>query len=214
MTVFSGTLWCSVKEDKALFLFDGEQGIALHAMQGNRASSCAEGEFSWFFSSCGGNLGYILELRRRWPFKTRLCSATSELKSRCEGHLGFSSRFGSREETPLEVKLDPGSHSSCHRHIGIPINFQRSQALYPFETLNSACLSRGQRDVRPPVEMRWRPRAFSRVSTGDSDIPSSCEVKGKPAFKSLQGNLAFFRVRVSRRPFHLRQQTQVPLTYL
>ena len=30
--------------------------------------------------------------------------------------------------------------------------------------------------------------AFSRVSTGDSFIPSSCEMKYEPAFKPLQGN--------------------------
>ena len=88
--------------------------------------------------------------------------------------------------------------------------FKRSQASSPFETLNSTSLSRGQMDLRTPVEMRWRPRAFSRVSTGDSDIPSSCQVKDEPAFKSLQANPAFFRVRESRCPFHLRQQTQGP----
>ena len=58
--------------------------------------------------------------------------------------------------------------------------------------------------------MRREPRAFSRVSTGDSDIPSSCEMKDEPAFKPLKGNLAFFRVRASQCPFHLRQQTQGP----
>ena len=78
----------------------------------------------------------------------------------------------------------------------------------PFEALNSACLSRCQTDVRPPVEMRRGHRAFSRVSTRDSDIPSSCEMKDEPAFKPLQGNPAFFRVRASWCPFHLRQQTQ------
>ena len=45
-------------------MFDWEPGIALHAMQGNQASSSAEGEVSLFFSSCGGNLGYILKLWR------------------------------------------------------------------------------------------------------------------------------------------------------
>ena len=30
-------------------MFDGEHGIALHAMQGNQASSHGEGEVSWFF---------------------------------------------------------------------------------------------------------------------------------------------------------------------
>ena len=34
--------------------------------------------------------------------------------------------------------------------------------------------------------------AFSRVSTGDSDIPSSCEMKDGPEFKTLQENRVFF----------------------
>ena len=58
--------------------------------------------------------------------------------------------------------------------------------------------------------MRRGSRAFSKVSTGISDISSSCEMKDEPAFKSLQGNPAFFLVRVSRCPFHLRQQIQGP----
>ena len=58
--------------------------------------------------------------------------------------------------------------------------------------------------------MRLRTMAFSRVSTGESDIPSSSEMKHEPEFKTLQGNLAFFWVRVSRSPFHLRQETQGP----
>ena len=40
-----------------------------------------------FFYICGGNLGYILELRRCWPFKTRICLATSWLLSCYEGQL-------------------------------------------------------------------------------------------------------------------------------
>ena len=67
-------------------MFDGEHGIALHAMRGSRASSHGEGEFSYIFLSCSGNLGYILELRRGWPFKTRACSATSGVLSSYNGH--------------------------------------------------------------------------------------------------------------------------------
>ena len=67
-----------------------------------------------------------------------------------------------------------------------------------------------QNDVRPPVHMKRGPRAFFRVSTGDSDIPSYCEMKDETAFKPLHGNPAFFRVRASRCPLHLRQQTQGP----
>ena len=42
------------------------------------------------------------------------------------------------------------------------------------------------------VQVRWRATAFSRVSTGDSDMPSSCEMKDEPEFKPLQGNQTFF----------------------
>ena len=52
--------------------------------------------------------------------------------------------------------------------------------------------------------------AFSRVSTGDSDMPSSCEMKQEPEFKPMQGNPAFFCVKVSRGPFQLSQETQGP----
>ena len=76
--------------------------------------------------------------------------------------------------------------------LGFPSIFKKSQALSSYEALNSVCLSRGQRDVRPPVQMRGTPTAFSRVSTGYSDVPSSCEMKDEPEFKPLQGNRAFF----------------------
>ena len=51
---------------------------------------------------------------------------------------------------------------------------------------------------------------FSRVSTGESDIPSSCEMKDEPAFKPLQGNPTIFLVRASWYPVQLRLQTQGP----
>ena len=76
--------------------------------------------------------------------------------------------------------------------LGFLSIFKKSQASSPYEALNSVCLLRGQRDVRPPVQMRWTPIAFSRISTGDSDMPSSSEMKNKPEFKPLQGNQAFF----------------------
>ena len=82
--------------------------------------------------------------------------------------------------------------------LGFLSLFKKSQALSPFEALNMACLLRCQRVVRPPVEMRQAARAFSRLFTGDSNIPSSCEMKDDPAIKSLQGNPALFRVRASQ----------------
>ena len=98
--------------------------------------------------------------------------------------------------------------------LGILSIFKKSQASSPYEALNSVCFSRVQRDVRPPVQMRRTPTAFSRVSTGDSDMPSSCEMKDEHEFKPLQGNRAFFSVRATWSPFHLRQKetghSQIP----
>ena len=69
--------------------------------------------------------------------------------------------------------------------LGFLSIFKKSQASSPFEALNSVCLSRYQSDVIPPVKRRRRTTAFSRVATGDSDIPSSYEMKDDPEFKTL-----------------------------
>ena len=68
-------------------MFDWENGFAMHQLQGIPVSSPAEGDVSWDFSSCGRNLGHILELQRGWPFKTPDCSAKSGLLSSYNGHL-------------------------------------------------------------------------------------------------------------------------------
>ena len=70
--------------------------------------------------------------------------------------------------------------------------FTKSQASSPFEELNSLHFSKSQMDGRPSVQKRLRIMGFSRVSTEDSDIPSSCDMKDEPAFKPLQGKSAFF----------------------
>ena len=71
----------------APYVFDWENAIAQHAMQGNRASSRGEGEVSWVFASCGRHVGYILELRQGWPIETRVCSVKSGLLSSYDGQL-------------------------------------------------------------------------------------------------------------------------------
>ena len=58
-------------------MFDWEHGIALHPVQGIRALTPAEGEYSWNFSSCSKNLGYIIELQPGWAFEIPLDSAKS-----------------------------------------------------------------------------------------------------------------------------------------
>ena len=96
---------------------------------------------------------------------------------------GISKRLGSAIRMLLEVKLETaGPFLVATVILGFISIFMKSQALSPFAALNSMCPSRCQRDVRAPVQMRWGTRAYSRVSTGDSDIPSSCEKKDEPAF--------------------------------
>ena len=86
VTVFLGTLCCSIKKIEVPYLFDLENGIALPAMRGNRASFPNEGDVSYDLSKCSRNLGYIHELQRGWSFETPLCSAKSGLLCSYEGH--------------------------------------------------------------------------------------------------------------------------------
>ena len=93
----------------------------------------------------------------------------------------------------LEVRQETKAHILVGIVIlGLLSIFKKSQASSPFEALNSVCLSRYQSDVIPPIQMKRRTMAFSRVSTRDSDIPSSCETQHEPEFKPLQGSPAFF----------------------
>ena len=105
---------------------------------------------------------------------------------------------------------DQASLCSFHRDIGIPINFQEESGLVTFISIELHEPHEVSIDVRAPVQIRRGTRVFSRVSTGDSDIPSSCEMKDKLAFKPLQGNATLFLVRASRYPLHFRQQIQGP----
>ena len=77
MTVLLGTLSSSIKQIEAPYMFDWENAIALDTMQGNRASSRREGKVSWVFSSCGRNLGCILELRQEPGVYSRVTAGMS-----------------------------------------------------------------------------------------------------------------------------------------
>ena len=85
---------------------DWENAIALHAMQGNWASSRGEGEVSWVFSSCGRNLGYILELQRGCPFETLVCSLKSGTCLGMTDTSASSTRLGRTIRTLLEVRRE------------------------------------------------------------------------------------------------------------
>ena len=109
---------------------------------------------------------------------------------------------------------DQVSLSSFHRDNGIPINFQEESSLVTFWNLEIHRPLKVSRDVRPPVQMRQRTRVSSRISTQDSDIPSSCDMKHEPKFKPLQGKPAFFWVRPLAVNSTWDRKHRVPLSYL
>ena len=124
------------------------------------------------------NLGYILEL-------LRVCfSILVYLQQRQHSCLvmidtsGISARLLRTIRTLLEVRSDMKDHFLFDTVILWFLKiFKNCQAWSSFEAVNSPWLSSCQRDVRPLFKMRWRPRAFCRVSTGDSDILPSWDMK-------------------------------------
>ena len=83
--------------------------------------------------------------------------------------------LGRKIQTLLDVSPEAKLPLLVGRVILVFISiFTKSQASSPFEALKSAQLSKTQIDVRPSVQKRLRTMAFSRVSPGDSDMPSSC----------------------------------------
>ena len=131
--MFLGTLWSSIKEIEAPYVFDWEHGIALHGMQGNRSSSSGEGEVSWVLLSCNRNLEYIQELRRGWPFLTRVCSATSGLLSSYDGHLSnLNDAWQDITDASGGEAEEQASLSSWYSDIGVPINFQEKSGIVTF----------------------------------------------------------------------------------
>ena len=114
-------------------MFDWEHGIALHAMQGNRASPHGEGEVSWVFSSCGRNLVYILELRRGCPFETQVCSAKTGLLSSYDGHhRNLNCAWQDNTDASEGEAGDKATLCSWHSDVGIRINFQKESGIVTF----------------------------------------------------------------------------------
>ena len=93
----------------------------------------ARGKSLGFSRVAAGTCGYILELRRGWPFHTRVCSATSGLQPSCEGQLGILLKAGTAIVTPLHVwRETKGAFPRAIGILGLLSSFMRSQASSPF----------------------------------------------------------------------------------
>ena len=147
-------LFCIPEVTSVFFsFFDSVLGDSLQFHQGNRGSlrlwlgarnysAWNAGESSLIlrrggslmsFSSCSRHLVYILELRRGWPFETRVCTATSELMSSYDGQLG-KLHYAWQENTDTSGR-EPGGEASLiswQSYIGIPINFHKEWGIVPF----------------------------------------------------------------------------------
>ena len=85
------------------------------------------------FSSCGRHLVYILELRRGWPFETRVCSAKSGLLSSYDVHLG-NLNYAWQENTDASGG-ELGGHASLiswQSYIGTPVSFHEESGIVTF----------------------------------------------------------------------------------
>ena len=102
VTVFLGTLWYSIKNIEGPYVFDWEYGIALHAMQGNRASFPSDGDISYDFSSCLRILGYIRELQRGWQFETHFVQRSQDSCVVMRDNTVIKPRLGRIIQTLLE----------------------------------------------------------------------------------------------------------------
>ena len=112
------------------------------------------------FSSYGGNDPSKLVFVQRPQDSCRVTRDAS----------GVSSRLGSVIRPLLEVRQETQVHLLLATVISVFLSiFKKSQASSLFEALNCVCLSRCQRDLRPPVQKRRGPWSFSRISC--SSIP-------------------------------------------
>ena len=76
---------------------------------------------------------YILELRRGWPFETRVCSAKSGLLSSYDGHVG-KLKCAWQENTDAS-RDELGGQASLiiwQSYIGIPINFHEESGIVTY----------------------------------------------------------------------------------
>ena len=106
------------------------------------------------------------------------------------------------------------SFSIWHSDIGIPNYSKILSGIAKFEAVNSTWLSSCQRHVRPIFEMKWKPRAFSRISTGDSDILSSCDINDEHAWSLCREIWTSFQSGHLGVHFAWSIKHRVPLTYI
>ena len=141
-----GFVWSAIKEIKAPFTFDVEHGIALHAVQENRASRRGEGEVSWFSRDAVGTWGIFLSYDGEGPSRRVFVQRSKDSCLGARDTSGFSSSLGMAIGMRLHVRRETQAPFPRATGIqGLLSIFKRSQASSPLEALISADLSSFQR---------------------------------------------------------------------
>ena len=171
----------------------GKTQLLCMQCRGIRPHLVARGKSHVFSRVAAGTWGIFSSYDRNAHSKPEFAQCSQDTCLGMTDTSGRQTRLGRTVRTLLKVRREV-KHPLL---VGIVILvflsiFTKRQKSSAFEAVNSAHLSKCQKDVRPYVQKRWRTMAFSRVSTGDSVIPLSCEMKYEPAFKPLHGNPAFF----------------------
>ena len=179
-----GPLCSSIKQVKAPYLLTGNRELLCTQCRVFGTHPEERGMTYIFFPVVAGTWGIFSRYGRDGPSKLVFVQQHQDSCLVLRETLGFSSRLNRGIGMHLKLRRENKDPIPVATGIlGFLLIFKRSQASSIFEALNSKCLLSCQSDVRPHVEMRQGPRAFSRVYTGDSDIPSSCEMKDENAFK-------------------------------
>ena len=132
-------------------------------------------------------------MRRGPQVTSHVASGESGLVSSCEGNIGIPLGLLQGIEPHLELRQETRGSSPVAKWIlGFLLSFNRvvgAHLLLRHGTLLSPCVLKG---VSGLLELRRGTRDFSRVATGDSNLPSCFEGKLGVPFELLQGNQALF----------------------
>ena len=137
------------------YVFDGEHGIALHAMQGIGPHLAARRKSPGFFRVVVGTWGIFSNDGSNGHSKLLFVQQCQDSCLVTRDTSGIYMRLACEIRTLFEVRRDTKGPFLVEPVIlGFLSIFKKSQESSPFEALSSTCLSRCQRDVRPPVQMR------------------------------------------------------------
>ena len=155
MRVFLGTIWSSIKQVTTTYVFDWEQGIALHTIQGNRHHLTSRDKSHGFSRVAAGTWGILSSYGGDDPSKLVFVQLSQESCLVMRDTSRISRRLGRALWMLLEMRQETQVPFLVATVVlRFLLIFRKSQASSPFEALNSTCLSRCQRDVRPFIQMR------------------------------------------------------------